>query len=217
MTRFAILLDGPCHPGTALREAMQGARVIAADGGMRHAGPLGLTPELWVGDFDGTPDDLLAGNSTPREAYPTAKDATDGEIAVEAALSRGASELVMVGSLGGGRVDHALGLVTLAVATAHAHGVTVALTDGRQWALPLLPGRPVRLARPGRVVSVIGLSDLSGLTLSGVRWALDGADIPLGSSRTLSNEAVGPVHATLRAGRAVLVHGPGDGAPEPSA
>ena len=206
--RFAILLDGPCEPTAALRAALAGTRVIAADGGMRHAGGLAVEPELWVGDFDSAPADLNA-PGTPRIAHPVAKDATDGEIAVEAALARGAGSLLLVGGVGGPRFDHALGLQTLAVSLA-LRGLEVALTDGRQWTHPLVPAAALRFGSRGDTVSVVGLTDLRGLTLAGVRWPLDRADVPLGSSLTLSNEATGTVAASLVAGHALVVHGPGD-------
>ena len=218
LSHFAVLLAGPCEPTPVLRDTVAGARAIAADAGMRHAAPLGLTPELWVGDFDGAPGDLLADHAdVPRETHPPAKDATDGEIAIDAALARGATRLTIVGAFGGPRVDHALGTLALGLATAE-RGVTVVMTDGRQWAHPLLPGRPVRIPNPetvGPLVSLIGIGDLRGLTLTGVRWPLTDADVPFGSSLTLSNEAVdaatGSVTASLGAGRAWLVRGPGDG------
>lgn len=47
--RFTILLGGDVTVTDRLKAAVEGSRVIAADGGMRHAAPLGLTPELWVG------------------------------------------------------------------------------------------------------------------------------------------------------------------------
>lgn len=213
MTHFAILLDGPCEPTPSLREIVRGGRTIAADGGMRHAAPLGLTPELWVGDFDGTPSALLqAHRNVPRERHPAAKNATDGEIAVRSALRRGATRLTLIGAFGGARLDHALGTLALGLAVA-TEGAEVEMTDGRQWALPLLPGRAVHVMAPGRTVSVIGLSDLGALTLGGVRWPLERADVPFGASLTLSNEALGagvPVEASLEDGRAWLVHGPGD-------
>ena len=215
LSHFAILLAGPCEPTPALRAAVGGARAIAADAGMRHAAALDLTPESWVGDFDGASPALLhAYRDTPRDEHPPAKDATDGEIALRAALARGATRLTLVGALGGPRLDHALGTLALGLATAE-RGAAVAMTDGRQWAHPVLPGRPLAFTVDGvgPLVSVIGLSDLAGLTLTGVRWPLVDADVPLGSSLTLSNEMAGGADATasLRAGRAWLVRGPGDG------
>ncbi|MGO6903043.1 thiamine diphosphokinase, partial [Rhizobium ruizarguesonis] len=47
---FTILLGGELSLTERLRHAIAGSRFIAADGGMRHAAALGITPELWVGD-----------------------------------------------------------------------------------------------------------------------------------------------------------------------
>ena len=173
---------------------------------MRHAAPLGLLPELWVGDFDSTDPALLERYAdVPRDTHPTAKDATDGAIALRAALDRGAERVVMVGAFGGSRLDHALGTLTLAMAASEHMPLT--LTDGRQWGYPLLPDRPLTLQAEARsTLSVIGLSDLTGLTLEGVRWPLEGASVPFGSSLTLSNEVTGtPVTVKLEQGRAVIM------------
>ena len=208
MAPFAILLGGDCHPTAPLRALLSGVRTIAADGGMRHAAPLGLQPELWVGDFDSTDPALLEHYAdVPRDTHPTAKDATDGAIALRAALDRGATRIVVIGAFGGPRLDHALGTLTLAVATSE-RGASVTLTDGRQWGHPLLPDRPLALPaeEPGATLSVIGLSDLAGLTLSGVRWPLEQASVPFGSSLTLSNAvAEGSVSASLEGGRAIVM------------
>ena len=207
MTAFTILLGGDCRPTQRLRDAVEGVRTIAADGGMRHAASLGLVPELWVGDFDSTDPALLDRYAdVPRDTHPAAKDATDGAIALRAALDRGGTRIVVVGAFGGPRLDHALGTITLAFRTSEA-GVPVTLTDSRQWGYPLLPDHPLTLQAEARsTLSVIGLSDLAGLTLRGVRWPLEGASVPFGSSLTLSNEVTGtPVTARLRRGRAVVM------------
>src|SRR5262247_3778312 len=104
MSRFVILLGGDLVPTPRVERALDGARVIAADSGMRHAAALGVVPELWTGDFDSVPAELLAEwLDTPREVYPSGKDKTDGELAVDAALARGATSLVLAGAFGGAR------------------------------------------------------------------------------------------------------------------
>ena len=59
----------------------------------------------------------------------------------------------------------------------------------------------------------MALSDVAGLTLSGVRWPLERFDLSFGSSRTLSNAPTGVVRASIEAGRAIVLHGPGDHGP----
>jgi thiamine pyrophosphokinase len=98
---FTILLGGELHLTDRLRAAVTGSRFIAADGGMRHAATLGVLPELWVGDFDSTPPDLDgAFPNVPKQPYPAAKAATDGEIAIQEAIERGARRLILAGALG---------------------------------------------------------------------------------------------------------------------
>ena len=45
--KFVVLLGGALTVTPRLRADVAGARVIAADGGMRHAESLGALPELW--------------------------------------------------------------------------------------------------------------------------------------------------------------------------
>ena len=45
--------------------------------------------------------------------FPTAKDATDGELALREAVRRGATSITIVGALGGPRMDHLLANVAL--------------------------------------------------------------------------------------------------------
>lgn len=208
MTRFAILLGGDLVVTPRLSRQLAGARLIAADSGMRHAAALGLTPELWTGDFDSVEEGLRAFHADiPMEIFPPEKDQTDGELAVEAALKRGATELVLVGAFGGERADHAYLHLAAAVRLA-GEGVSCVLTSGVQEGVPLVPGEVSFDYEEGTLFSVLAFSDLAGLTLSGAKWPLQDRFVPFGSSLTLSNEVRGGLTVRLSEGRALLVARP---------
>lgn len=196
-----ILVGGRLILTPALARLPAPQLVIAADGGARHAAALGLQVDVWVGDFDSSAGLTV---EAPREVHPTAKDETDAELAVRVALERGANELVFVGAFGG-RFDHAAALMLGAVRLAR-EGQRVTLTSGDEWAWPLLVGVSVVQELPaGVTLSVVACADLVGLSLSGVRWPLAGADVPLGSGWTVSNETLGgSVHAELVGGYALM-------------
>jgi thiamine pyrophosphokinase len=204
MTRFAILLGGDMTPTARLRSQIRGARIIAADSGMMHAASLGVVPELWVGDFDSAGSELaLQYREVPREAFPAEKDATDGAIAVEEAIRRGAREIILLGGLGG-QTDHAAGLLGQSIAIARA-GIACLLTSGMEEAWPLIPGRTRTELAGGTRISIVPFGDLEGLDLTGVKWPLEKRNVPLGSTLTLSNVALGPVEIGLRSGHGMVI------------
>jgi thiamine pyrophosphokinase len=208
MSRFVILLGGGLVRTPRLDAQLAGARVIAADSGIRHASALGVAPELWVGDFDSVPPVLPAHYADiPRKTFPHEKDKTDGELAVDEALGLGATSLVLCGAFGGQRVDHEFLHLALAVRLAEA-GVEVLLTSGAQEGLPLLPGIAEFDYKDGTLFSILGFSELSGLSVAGAKWPLDNVEVPFGSSLTISNETRGRLHISLSAGRALLVAHP---------
>ncbi|HEX2147673.1 MAG TPA: thiamine diphosphokinase, partial [Pseudorhizobium sp.] len=181
---FTILLGGDLVLTDRLRDAVAGSRVIAADSGIRHATALSVEPELWVGDFDSTPLALAEGwPQVERQAFPPAKNVTDGEIATAEAIARGARRLILAGALGGERSDHALQHVLHAMALAD-QGLDVVLTSGLEEAIPLMAGQARTLELPrGSLFSVIGFSDLEGLTISNSRYPLKEFSLRFGSSR----------------------------------
>lgn len=117
MSTFVILLGGDLVVTERLKRQIAGARVLAADGGMRHAEALGVEPELWLGDFDSTSGALKEKYAhVPQRTFPAAKDMTDGELALEEAFERGAKKVILCGAFGGSRTDHTLLHLTMATA-----------------------------------------------------------------------------------------------------
>lgn len=204
MNRFAILLGGDVTPTERLKQQVRDARCIAADSGMAHAGLLQLAPELWVGDFDSAGTELEAAfRHVPRAVHPSDKNATDGELAVAEALRRGAASLVLVGGFGG-QFDHMLAHGTMMLALAEK-GVPVFTSSGHEEAHPLLSALRLSGLKRGTRVSVVGMTSLDGLSISGVRWPLRNRDVPFGSSLTMSNAAEGDIELELRGGKALVL------------
>jgi thiamine pyrophosphokinase len=204
MSRFVILLGGTLTVTSRLRVQIENARVIAADSGMIHAEALGLKAELWVGDFDSTSETLASRHTAvARETHPADKAATDGEIAIEAAIARGASEFVLVGGFGG-QADHTFGHAGLVLALA-MRGYRAFVTSGTEEAYPLLPGQHQLDLPPNTRLSIVPFVDLTGLDLENVKWPLRQRKVALGSSLTLSNVALGRVRISLGSGYALAL------------
>ncbi len=205
MSTFTILLGGDVRPTDRLRSQVTGSRVIAADSGIAHAAVLNLSPELWVGDFDSAGSELEAiYANVPRHVFPAAKDATDGEIAITEALKRGATQLVLVGGFGG-QFDHVLAHALMLMELAR-RGVNAVLTSGNEEAHALLQLLVFVDLTPGTRLSLIPLTAIKGLTMTGVRWPLKEHAVPRGSTLTLSNECLGGRAALgLESGEALVV------------
>jgi thiamine pyrophosphokinase len=208
MSKFAILLGGDVTPTPRLASQMSGARVIAADSGMRHAASLGVKPELWLGDFDSANQILLNEHATvERQTFPAAKDATDGALAVREAIARGATEIVLAGAFGG-QMDHALAHSTKLIALAEQN-IKCCASSGTEEAWPLVTQLSLWQIARGTRISIVGLTPLTSLTITGVRWPLRNHDVPMGSTLTLSNEVAGDVAVSVQSGRALVMLYPG--------
>ena len=194
------------------------ALVIAADGGARLADALGLPIDLWVGDGDslgeaGREDLRLRG--VPMTDVPTDKDQTDTELALLAALDRGATRVTLLGVLGGPRPDHAL-VNMLLLGHPRAADATVDILDPtariRLLAATSEPGFAAHLdlaGREGDLVSLVPLDDVFGVTTNGLRFPLTDATLQAGSSFTISNVRTNPAASvSIRAGRLLVLEVP---------
>ncbi len=99
--RVVILLNGEPYRGEIPAE---NAYVLCCDGAYSWAKNRVKIDEN-LGDFDSLGEIPVP---PPRKKFPSEKDETDGELAVDRALELGATELLFYGG-GGGREDHFLG------------------------------------------------------------------------------------------------------------
>jgi thiamine pyrophosphokinase len=182
--------------------------VIAADGGATSLDAMGRVPDRLIGDLDSTDAELvdrLRARGVTIERHPMDKDASDTELALEAAVASGATELILLGALGGQRLDHELANLLLLTDAAFAD-VDLRLVRGPTTVRVLHGGSERTLAgSPGGIVSLLPLAtDAVGVTTTGLRWPLADATLRLGRSRGLSNEVVAEP-ASVRLGEGTLL------------
>ena len=214
----ALILAGGDQPDPALLDAhWPGWRavsfVVAADGGARHAAPLGLPLHQVVGDFDSLSaadaDELEAAGVTVTR-FPTNKDATDTELALLAALDAGATEIALLGTWGG-RSDHAIGTLAL-LAHPRCGEAAVVILDEQTRTQLVRSGTSLTLrGAVGRIISITPWGGDATVSATGVRWTLDSAVLVAGSTRGISNVATA-AEAVITAHEGAVLVSEGGGA-----
>jgi thiamine pyrophosphokinase len=182
-----VVSGGEPPAARAVLAAPIGAQVVAADEGLEHALALGLEVAVAVGDFDSaSPDAVAAAESagTRVERHPREKDATDLELALDAAAAMGPARiLVLTGD--GGRLDHLLSTLLVLGSERYARLQVDALV-GPAWVHVVHGSRTLKGA-PGDLVSLLPLGRVEGITTEGLAYPLRGETLEAGSSRGVSN------------------------------
>lgn len=206
--KYTIFLGGELVAGARLDQLISHGKFIAADSGMQHAIDLDLVPELWVGDFDSAKHIKLPSryDQVEKQLYSVNKDSTDGELAILAALERGATELVLAGAFGGSRLDHIFAHLGVAIKLLEDNpDLKITLTSGQQEAYPLIAGSYEWSIKHHSSFSLLAFTDLEGVTISGAYWPLTNRKLKFGETVSLSNFVTeDPLAISFSAGRAIL-------------
>ena len=140
MSRCVIISACPVSP--ELAEALRPDDfIIACDAGYRNCAPLGRRPNIIVGDFDTAPcpeqqdDDIIV--------LPHVKDDTDTEYAAKLVSEKGFDEVLLLGGLGGRRVEHTLANLCTGLGL-EQRGVRTTLLDERSRITYVMPGETRR-------------------------------------------------------------------------
>jgi thiamine pyrophosphokinase len=172
----------------AASAAPLGAPVVAADKGLEHALSLGLDVTLAVGDFDSaSPEAVTVAESAGVriERHPEEKDATDLELALDAAAALGPRRiLVLAGE--GGRLDHQLSTLLLLASDRYAPVEVDALVGPTR--VHVVRGARTLEGTPGELVSLLAVGGAAeGVTTEGLEYPLRGETLEAGTSRGISN------------------------------
>ncbi|NLE45954.1 MAG: thiamine diphosphokinase [Chloroflexi bacterium] len=205
-----VFANGVLNWSERIRDLVRGAElIVAADGGARHALAAGFIPDVVIGDFDSS-------SELDRERYeqvgarlisfPSRKDETDLELALDYAVGAGAAEIWILAALGG-RLDQLIANVLL-LTLPRLRGVSVRIVDGDQEAF-LIHDQACVTGCAADTVSLLPVGgDAIGVTASGLEWPLQDDTLSFGSTRGVSNVLVGvKASVSLRAGLLLCVVG----------
>ncbi len=189
-----IVAGGDITPGERVMAVLRESDIIiAADRGLDACLELGITPTLCIGDFDSASDDAVR---TARERgwtvveYPSEKAATDGELALDEAITRGARRIRILGALTGlDRMDHGAANLML-LAKPELSRIDIRLIDETREAFVLRKGGSASVTgQRGDYVTLLPLSETGAtITTWGLKYDLLGISLGYGSTRGVSNE-----------------------------
>ena len=212
--RATIFANGTIENARRAQDAAeQSDLVLAANGGALHSLHLEIFPAIVVGDldsFDEADRQTLEAGGTEFITHPSDKDQTDLELALLGALERGATEITMLGAIGG-RLDMTIANVQL-LALPELSSVRVELWHGNQTAsLIRPPGGPIEGGR-GDGISLIPLGgQVQDITTQDLQYPLKSEDLGLGPSRGVSNVISGSdPQVKFGTGNLLIVHTPAD-------
>lgn len=166
--------------------------VIAADGGANRCLRLGRTPDLTIGDFDSFSGSLL---DLPHTKPVLEQATTDCDKLLAEASARGCPSILLAG-VEGSLPDHFL--ATLMSATRFPGSVQIAFDRGIGWMLK--PGDRITAPAKGRV-SLLPLGE-AFVSLAGVEWPLESADLSSSGLVSISNKGLGEASAEIHSGYA---------------
>ena len=183
--RCIIISGGVFGP---VPEKQPGDFIIACDRGYVYCERLGLTPDLFIGDFDSYSGAVAPGVAV--ELLIPEKDDTDTESAIRLAIRRGAECITLLGATGT-RLDHVLGNIELLGIGLKA-GIPIQICDAHNRICMI--DRGMTLARKeqfGTYVSLIPYTEcVEHLTLKGFKYPLTDACLRGFCSLGVSNEIV---------------------------
>src|SRR5438270_7600591 len=209
--RAVVVAHGDVLPSD---RAVIGAQdyVVAADGGAFALERWKLLPHLIVGDMDSLGDAgvvRFARQGIPVAKFPAAKDESDLELAIAQAVAAGATEVVVLGALGGDGLDHETANLLL-LADPSYDGVRI---EARRGALRIRAVRGEGSLSLGPLEAIVTLlpvnGDAEGVTTEGLRYPLRDETLRFGRARGLSNEVDSlPATVTVRKGSLLVFETP---------
>ena len=196
--RAIIVGGGTCnrHLLASIYKTTPFQLIIAVDGGLHCFEDEYFSPTMIVGDFDSVHSDLLAhyqdtSNRPEIIKLNPVKDMSDTQAAVDIAIERGVTEVVLLG-VTGTRIDHMYANLQLLVRMERNSVKGVIVDTHNRIRVITKSFRIKRSEQYGKYVSFLPFNGpVTGVSLQGVKYPLTDYTMPVGDSIGVSNEISG--------------------------
>lgn len=156
--------------------------IICADSGFDALINTNINPNLCVGDMDSVKSKLT---DQTTQIYPQDKDKTDTEIAIDIAIKKGATEVILLGCCGN-RLDHTLSNINM-LKILLEHNITGKIVDTNN--IIMLCDSQIQIQSVKHCYcSLIPLTECTGITTNGLKYSLKNENLSSKTSRGISNE-----------------------------
>ena len=185
----AVVVNGAIEDYRWARSAILACDyLIAVDGGGNHIHAMGLFPDLVLGDLDSitaAAKEAFSAHGCSFMTYPSAKDASDLQLALEHAASLHPRQIILLGALGK-RFDHAYGNVLL-LNFFTDRGIHVVILDETH-EIQVIDSQVNFSGMAGDTLSLFSLTPTTlGVTTHGMAYPLKHESLHMGDTRGLSN------------------------------
>lgn len=205
-SRRALVVAAGADARRLADEARPADLVICADAGVDVAVAAGVPVAVVVGDLDSASPEALAAVADAGariERHPEAKDDSDLELALRAAVDAGVATVHAVLDTGG-RLDHQLAnLLVLASPRWATVAVSATVGDDSLWVVREELELPLPVGAPVAVIAVGGPAE--SVRTRGLRYPLLGERLEPLVARGIANEVVDEPATVAVAGGVVLV------------
>lgn len=191
---------------------LKGKIAIAVDGGIRYFIKNKIYPDILIGDFDSTPRMSKRYLSNFEVInFPTKKNKTDSQLALETALDRGATRIEICGGFSVSEIDHTLGnifLLELVNKFQRKYGIKVsACMVSPSQRVYLVGNDSITLyAQKDDYLSIVPLSNKIRLDFDGLKYPPPKQPLHFGDSLTLRNQfRRKKCRLSVRGGKALIV------------
>jgi thiamine pyrophosphokinase len=187
--RAFIYTGGAVFPDNITEHPKGDDLCIAADSGFHNAKKCGDRVDVLVGDLDSIGSYKLD-KKTELLQVPAEKDVTDTQLAVETAIERGATELVIIGGFGG-RADHMMSNLAILEDLSN-RGIYAVMLDGQNRAR-FLRSTSTLIPRSGyQYVSLLAVDPVvKGVSVERCKYPLKKAKLTRSFQYAVSNEILG--------------------------